>query len=115
MEIKVKDLVGENCITREDGNKIYNLLFPQLSVNRHVTLDFSGTNIFASPFFNAGIGRLLKDFKKEQLDTLLKVNNLNPIGISLLKLVIGNSAQNYQDASYQQTVDEVLKEQEENL
>ena len=45
-------------MTLEDGEAVYRQIHDPLVHGETVELDFDGVNIFASPFFNAGIGRL---------------------------------------------------------
>lgn len=114
MKYSILTLVGEDCITIEDGDKIYALIHPELAADRPVELDFAGVSVFASPFFNAAIGRLLKDFTPQDLNRLLKISNLAPVGMDVLKLVIKNSAQYYRDPALRKALDEILSEQVEN-
>jgi len=112
---KILDLVGEDCITIEDGEKVYDLIHPELMAGRPVELDFAGVTVFASPFFNAAFGHLLEDLSPEDLERLLKVSNLIPVGRNTLKLVIENSAQYYRDPVFRQALDEILMKQSEEL
>ena len=111
----ILSVVGEACITLEDGDKIYNLIYPELMDGRPVELDFGGVSILFSPFFNAAFGRLLKDFTPEDLNRLLKISNITPVGKDTLDLVIKNSNQYYRDPAYRKAVDEVFMEQSEEL
>ncbi|MBN4005571.1 MAG: STAS-like domain-containing protein [Nostoc sp. LPT] len=52
-------LIGKNCTTPGDGQKVYALVYPELLAEHQVELDFAGVEIFASPFFNFAIGQLL--------------------------------------------------------
>ncbi len=56
MKYDIRNLVGENCMTPDEGQQVYNLIYPELVADRPVELDFSGVDIFASPFFNFAIG-----------------------------------------------------------
>jgi len=111
----ILQVVGENGLTIEDGEKVYKLIHPELLAGREVELDFSGVNVFASPFFNAAFGRLLKDLTPETLNRLLKITHLTPVGRDTLKLVIKNSAQYYHDPAVRRALDEILTEQSEEL
>ena len=114
MKYVVYSLIGENCITVDDGQKVYDLIHPDLVAGHPVELDFAGVSVFASPFFNAAIGRLLKDIKPEDLNRLLKVSNLIPVGMDVLKRVIENSKQYYSDKSIRKALDDILSEQVED-
>ena len=110
---KILDLVGEDCITIEDGEKVYDLIHPELKVCRPVELDFAGVEVFAAPFFDAAIGRLLENLAPENLNRLLKVSNLVPEEVEALKLVIEDSARYYRDPIFRQALDAVIMEQAE--
>lgn len=110
MKLEIRTLVGKNCMTREDGQAVYDRIYPELVAKRPVELDFAGVEIFASPFFNFAIGQLLRDIDPNDLNNLLKISNLNPIGRPILKRVIENSKKYYSDTHYRSRVDEVIKE-----
>lgn len=114
MKLSVYEQIGENCLTLDDGQKIYGLIHPELLANHQVELDFDKVKVFASPFFNAAIGQLLKDIKPECLNRLLKICNLVPAGLAVLKRVISNSKQYYSDENFRKAQDEILLEQAED-
>jgi hypothetical protein len=114
MKCEIKSLVGENCITLEDGQKVYDQIYLELKAGRPVELDFTGTEVFASPFFNAAIGRLLKDIEADDLNKLLTVSHLTSAGMEVLKRVIENSKEYYSDAETRKALDDILSEQAED-
>ncbi|MEA3311468.1 MAG: STAS-like domain-containing protein [candidate division WOR-3 bacterium] len=109
-EIKILSIVGPDCITPEDGERIYKLIHPGLKKGLPVILDFEGVGVFASPFFNAAIGQLLKDIKLERLKELLKIINITKPGNDVLERVLENSARYYSDPELRKVVDKILKE-----
>lgn len=111
MKLTIKNIIGKNCITIEDGEKVFSLIHSELSAGKSIELDFSDVKIYASPFFNAAIGRLLKDIKPEDLNRLLIISNINPVGLNALKRVIENSKQYYSDPNTRRVIDEILSEQ----
>jgi hypothetical protein len=111
MELKIKELIGIRCITKDDGQKIYDLIHPQLLKNNPVILDFKGVYQFASPFFNFAIGQLLKDLSIDDLKRLLEIKNLVPDGRLLANRVIENASKYHQDVNYRQIVDTILEQQ----
>lgn len=116
MEYNIHDLVGKHCMTPQDGQKVYDLIHPELLAERPVELDFAGVDFFASPFFNFAIGQLLRDIPPETLNRLLKVSNLNRVGRQILRQVIENSKQYYSsDENTRQAVDKVVSEQANSL
>ena len=115
MKVNVHVLIGENGITLEDGQKVYDLIHPALLAGQRIELDFAGVDVFASPFFNAAIGHLLQDIKPEDLNRLLGVSNLVPAGEYVLRRVIENSKQYYSSQDVRNAVDEALREQVETM
>lgn len=107
----VRDLIGQNAVTLDDGMKIYNLIHSTLVHGNEVELDFYGVEIFATPFFNAGIGRLLDDLKPDLLNSQLKFEHLSDIGSRILRRVIDNAKDYYSSSALQRrSVDQALAE-----
>jgi STAS-like domain of unknown function (DUF4325) len=106
--IFIKDSIGENCITIDDGQQLYDLIHVKLVAEEPVELNFTGVEICASPFFNFGIGQLLKDLSTDRLNQLLTVSHLHAVGMKALKVVIANSKQYYSSESVRQAIDSVL-------
>ena len=100
MKLNIYELVGENCITMEDGQKVYDLIHPELLAGQPVELDFERVDVYASPFFNVAIGQLLRDIKSEDLNRLLKVSNMTSAGLAVLRRVIENSKRYYSDENF---------------
>lgn len=111
MELKIKEMIGIRCITKDDGQKIYDIIHPKLLKNKPVKLDFQGVMQFASPFFNFAIGQLLKDLTVEELKRLLEIKNLVPDGRLLVNRVIENASKYHQDVDYRHIVDTILEQQ----
>lgn len=110
MQVIVRDLIGfEDAITMDDGQRLYDLIHPELTAGRPVELDFAGVEVFASPFFNASIGQLLRDLEPADLNRLLRIANLRPVGAETLRLVIDNSKRYYRDPDYRKAVDQALE------
>jgi hypothetical protein len=104
MHILIKDLVGANALTMTDGQRVFDAIHPQLRNNEAVCLDFEGVNIFATPFFNAAVGRLLSDLSPVVLRDRLVFQNLSPLGGSILRRVIENAKEYYGGTDNERTV-----------
>jgi hypothetical protein len=115
VKLEILTLVGKNCITIFDGQKVYDLIHPKLQANQPVELDFTGVEIFAAPFFNFAFGQLLRDIKPKNIKHLLKVSNINSLGNQILKLVIENSKRYYSDPIFRSRLDKIIREQPRNL
>ncbi len=109
MYIKVKELIGENAMTLDDGEAVYARIHDPLTHGETVELDFDGVEVFASPFFNAGIGRLLGDLTADALNTLLKFDHLSDFGARVLRRVIENAKEYYgASASQRHEIDRIV-------
>lgn len=95
MKIVVADITGGNAISMQSGSRLYDLLYGAMSKSESVELDFSGVEHFASPFFNASIGLLLKDFSVDLLMEKITINNLPEFGLELVNEVIENAITYY--------------------
>jgi hypothetical protein len=111
MNISIKDIIGQRCIIKEDGQKIFDLILQPLKKGEKVSLDFEGVTQFASPFFNFAIGQLLKDIKEHDVRALLHIVNLNETGEMVLNRVIENAAKYHGDKDYRKIVDDIIEKQ----
>jgi hypothetical protein len=110
MQCIVREIVGENAITLDDGQGVYDQIEAALSAGEVVELDFSGVAVFASPFFNAAIGQLLRDHSADDLNRLLRITGLNSAGYDVLRRVIENAKRYYASADYREAQSRVLRE-----
>jgi len=115
MKIKIIDLIGTRCIIKEDGKKIFDLIFPKIKSGEKVILDFDGVTQFASPFFNLAIGTILKEkeMTKANLRSILLFENLNRIGEVVAERVIENAIKYHRNKDYKKIVDDIIAQQAE--
>jgi hypothetical protein len=109
MKCLVRETTGEDAITMDDGQGVHDRIKPELTAGREVELDFDGVAVFASPFFNAAIGQLLKELEPATLNRLLRVENLNPLGHDILRRVIENSKRYYASPEYREVQDRIVQ------
>ena len=114
MNVEIKSFVGDSCVTSEDGQRVYDEIYPKLAAGESVCLNFSGVRVFASPFFNFAIGQLLKDLKPEDLNELLKVEGIVPDGAFVWRKVVENAKEYYKNPEAKKAIDEILKQQAED-
>lgn len=101
--INVKDFVGTNAISMNSGRKINAAIVKEWNNTDKIILEFSGVDVFASPFFNASIGTLLKDRSIAQLQQKLVFNGVSDHGKRLLNLVIENAIKFYSSNNNEKT------------
>jgi len=111
MNLSVKEKIGQRCIIKENGQKLYDTIYGPLKRGENVTLDFHGVIQVTSLFFNFAIGQLLKDFQDGDLRRLLKNINLNETGQLVVERVMENSVKYHRDKDYRKIVDEILEQQ----
>lgn len=114
-QIHVRMLIGENAITAEAGETLYERILPELKAGHMVVLDFEGVGVIASPFLNVAIGRLLQDVPLDELNRTLQVEHVSPAAKQLLEQVLDNSQHYYVDAHYREVLDQILAEQAEDM
>jgi hypothetical protein len=111
MKLNIYELFGENCMSQQAGQRLYEKIHPALQRGQLVELDFAGVKRFLSVFFNFAIGQLLRDINPDTLDRLLTVSNLTPVGQQTYEHVMENAKRYYSDSPYRQAVDEMIEEQ----
>ena len=111
----VFELAGKYCIAPGDGQRLYEQIHPILKAGEPVTLDFSETQVFASPFFNFAIGQLLRDLTPQTLNDLLKVKQLAPPGKDVLRRVIENAKLYYASSPEEQRAADEAVDRVEDL
>ena len=111
MKVNVRELVGEVCMTYEDGVKIHSAYRAAFDRGETVELDFTGTRVFVSQFFNAAVGQLLKDYPKDEVQHRLIPLNLPFAGAAPMRQSIENSERYYRDPQFRAALDKVLEDQ----
>jgi hypothetical protein len=103
MKISVCQLVGQDCLTVEDGRRVYKHFIAELQAGQEVELDFTGVQAVAASFFNSSFGFLLRDFEVEELSRLVKVSHLSQAAMGVLKRVVKNCKRYYQRSAVEPT------------
>jgi hypothetical protein len=77
LRVFLKKIVGENCASIDDGEKVFNLVRPELDKGYTVEIDFEGVKIILTPFLNTCFGKLLKQFGREVAMTHISMKNIS--------------------------------------
>ena len=109
MKVNVQELVGDVCMTYEDGAKLHDTYRAAFDRGETVELDFTGTRVFVSRFFNAAVGQLLQKYGKDEVRRRLIPLNLPFAAAAPLRQSIENAEQYYRDPNFQTTLDKVLE------
>ena len=78
LRVLLEKTVGENCASIDDGEKVLNLIRPELIKGFSVELDFEGVKLVLTPFLNTCFGKLLEQFGSE--GTMIHVSMRNISG-----------------------------------
>ncbi|MFH1075272.1 MAG: STAS-like domain-containing protein [Pseudomonadota bacterium] len=96
--ISIFEVIGSPlCVASSDGQKVYERLASVLKENRSVMLSFYNVSTLTSAFLNAAIGQLYGEFSEEQIRALLKVQDMQPDDLALLKRVVETAKQYFKD------------------
>ena len=109
MTINVAQLIGENAVSIQKGEILYNEISRFWDSSELIELDFNNVKVFATPFFNRGVAPFLKDIKIEELQKKLSFKNMNDIGRSVLNHVIHNAIEYYSDEKLKEGIDKNIK------
>ena len=106
MRVFLEKTVGPNCSSIDDGEKVLNLIRPELTKGFSVELDFEGVKLVLTPFLNTCFGKLLEQFGREVTMTGVSMRNLSD---ELLQRI--NNFINRKEAEFTQSHDrEMLQE-----
>ena len=94
-KLMVREVTGATCLSPEKGQKVFILLHPDVSAGQVVELDFTGVDLFATPFFNLSIGQLLRSLDPTLVRSRVRVMNLNEVGQDTFDRAWANAVQHY--------------------
>ena len=77
LKVFLEKIVGENCASIDDGDKVLNLVRPELVKGYTVELDFEGVKLVLTPFLNTCFGKLLEQFGREMTMTHVSMKNIS--------------------------------------
>lgn len=97
MKISVISISGRNAVSSKDGETLYKKITENLG-EELIELDFDGVEIFSTPFFNLGIGRLLEHLSADELNKKIEFKHLSHLGFQTLRRVIDNAKRHYASA-----------------
>lgn len=105
--LKISDFTkSHRAVSAKDGNLVYESIISNFEVKTPVILDFSGIELIITAFLNNCIGRLYFSYSSEQIKELLRIENLDPSEVSLLKLVIDRAKDRF-EKKYPENIDEI--------
>jgi STAS-like domain of unknown function (DUF4325) len=96
--LRVFEVVGSPlCVASDDGQRVYDRGAAALKEDRNVTVSFLNVSSLTSAFLNAAIGQLYGSFTENQIRSKLKVKDMQPDDLALLKRVVETAKQYFKD------------------
>lgn len=77
--IAIKDILPDtDWMETEEGNAVYEKIFPIIQGGETVELSFEGGTLVLTPFLNGAIGQLYRTFTREYVRSHLRLSNAAP-------------------------------------
>jgi hypothetical protein len=110
--VSVFEVVGSPlCVASSDGQKVYDRVAVALREGKSVVLSFLNVAGLTSAFLNAAIGQLYGEFTEQQVRELLRVEEMSPDDLALLKRVVDTAKEYFKDPDrFRRVVQDVLGE-----
>lgn len=112
MRIQLLDTIGPECVSLDQGDKVYDLLLGQLKEKNTVEVDFQGVQTLFSPFLMGCLGKLLGHFEKEVLMQRLVFCNISPDHLKAVNEFIDRAEARSTEQGDLQTMKELFEEDE---
>lgn len=109
MIIQIKNLIGEHCITAEQGKKLKKIIKPHILNNKTIYVDLTNVKTICALFINNAISPLLKNINRRQLDKLLHFTNTTDNQQLIIKLTLDNAENYHNNPSFKKAVNKVMK------
>lgn len=104
--IHLRKVFGAECLTAQDGKQLFDLLSKELKRNESVTIDCTGVDKFASPFFNASLGRLVERYRPRELLSRVNCAHMNEAAMATLQRVLTSADEYFRDDEHRRAVGE---------
>jgi hypothetical protein len=106
------EIVGSPlCVASDDGQKVYHRIAASLKEGTNITVSFLKVFSLTAAFLNAAIGQLYGRFSEDQIRSQLKVKDMQPDDLALLKRVVDTGKQYFEDPKrFNKAVQDTLRE-----
>jgi STAS-like domain of unknown function (DUF4325) len=98
INLSVFEIVGSPlCVASDDGQRVHDRIASTLKEGRNVTVSFRNVSSLTSAFLNAAIGQLYGSFSEAQIRSKLKVKDMQPDDLVLLKRVVDTAKEYFKN------------------
>jgi hypothetical protein len=112
MKINLVDAVSENCFSIDDGQILFDLVFPELKEGRSVEISFNGVKSVLTPFLHSSLGKLLDSYAKETVMEKLVFCNISQEQLKQVNNYINRIDQEQLQSSSRDSLRELFEEDE---
>ena len=115
--IKINDIIGTSIgVSSEDGQKVFEAIFPLLEQEKSVVLSFENMEIVISAFLNVAIGQLYGVLDEQRIKQFLSIEekSITAEDKYLLKRVVDNAKKYFSNKETQAAYDQSWKELGQN-
>ena len=111
--IKVRNIIsGPYCVSADDGRSLKERIQEKLAAGEDVTVDFKSTSIFASPFFRAAFGDIIREMgNKNEFFDRVSFKNIQPSAKDLIRRIVNNIQKTTDDPAYTEKLNKILTEE----
>lgn len=96
--LSVFEVVGSPlCVASDDGQRVHDRIAAAFKEDSNVTVSFLNVSSLTSAFLNAAIGQLYGSFTENEIRSKLKVKDIEPDDLALLKRVVETAKQYFKD------------------
>lgn len=85
------------CALSGHGDKVFQEITESLKQDKPVVLSFKGVDLATLTFLQHAIGQLYGHFSEEKIKELLKVEDIEPYELDLLKKVVDNAKRYFRE------------------
>lgn len=110
--LSVFEIVGSPlCVASDDGQKVYARIAAGLKEGSNITVSFLKVSSLTAAFLNSAIGQLYGRFSEDQIRSQVKVKDMQPDDLALLKRVVDTAKQYFKDLKpFNKAVQDILGE-----
>ncbi len=112
LTLSVFEVVGTPlCVASDDGQRVHDRIEAALKKGSNVTVSFLNVSSLTSAFLNAAIGQLYGSFTENEIRSKLKVKDIEPDDLALLKRVVETAKQYFKDPKrFNKAVQEAIED-----
>ena len=110
LRVLLGKVVGKNCSSIDDGEKVLNLIRPELTKGFTVELDFEGVKLVLTPFLNTCFGKLLEQFGREITMTHVSMRNISDELLQRINNFINRKEEEFTQSCDRKLLQEIFDE-----